>query len=92
MWALIGRWGWLGRWALGVGATERTTTLPGVRDGDRIVKESVQQGMGDGAEGLEPLRVAGEITDWHGHAPEAVKAMKDELERLKDLGVEPMDD
>ncbi|RIL09704.1 NAD(+)--rifampin ADP-ribosyltransferase [bacterium] len=40
----------------------------------------------------EPLRVAGEVTDWHGHAPEAVKAMKDELERLKDLGVEPMDD
>jgi rifampin ADP-ribosylating transferase len=37
----------------------------------------------------EPLRVTGEITDWQGHAPEVLKAMKDGLERL---GVEPIDD
>lgn len=41
---------------------------------------------------LEPLRVTGEITDWEGHPPEAVKAMKDGLERLERLGVEPIDD
>lgn len=40
----------------------------------------------------EPLRVTGEITDWQGHSPEALKAMKDGLERLERLGVEPMDD
>ncbi len=40
----------------------------------------------------EPLRVAGEITDWQGHSPEAIKAMKDGLERLAQLGVEPIDD
>ena len=40
----------------------------------------------------EPLRVVGEITDWQGHSPEALQAMKDGLERLKQLGVEPMDD
>jgi hypothetical protein len=28
----------------------------------------------------EPLRVTGEITDWQGHPPEALKAMKDDLE------------
>jgi hypothetical protein len=39
----------------------------------------------------EPLRVTGEITDWQGHSPEALKAMKDGLERLGQLGIEPMD-
>lgn len=39
----------------------------------------------------EPLRVTGEITNWQGHSPEALKAMKDGLERLRQLGVEPMD-
>lgn len=40
----------------------------------------------------EPLRVTGEITDWQGHSPEALKAMKDHLEQLKQLGIEPIDD
>ena len=40
----------------------------------------------------EPLRIAGEIADWQGHAPEAIQAMKDGLERLKQLGVEAIDD
>ena len=40
----------------------------------------------------EPLRVMGEITNWQGHSPDALKAMKDGLERLKQLGVEPIDD
>lgn len=39
-----------------------------------------------------PLRVVGEVTDWQGHAPELVKAMKDNLARLDQLGVEPNDD
>lgn len=40
----------------------------------------------------EPLRVTGEVTDWRGHSPEALKAMKDDLERLERLGVEAIDD
>jgi hypothetical protein len=40
----------------------------------------------------EPLRVTGEVTDWQGHSPEALKAMKDGLERAKRQGVEPIDD
>ncbi len=39
-----------------------------------------------------PLRVTGEITDWQGHSPEVLNAMKDGLKRLERLGVEPMDD
>lgn len=40
----------------------------------------------------EPLRVTGEVTDWQGHSPEALKIMKDNLERLKQLGIEAIDD
>jgi hypothetical protein len=40
----------------------------------------------------EPLRVAGEVTEWQGHSPEALKAMKDNIERLRQLGVEAIDD
>jgi len=40
----------------------------------------------------EPLRVVGEVTDWQGHSPEALKAMKDGIERLRQLGVEAIDD
>lgn len=40
----------------------------------------------------EPLRVTGECTDWQGHSPEVLKAMKDNVERLEQLGVEAIDD
>jgi rifampin ADP-ribosylating transferase len=40
----------------------------------------------------EPLRVTGEVAHWQGHSPDALKAMKDDLERLERLGVEPIDD
>ena len=39
----------------------------------------------------EPLRVVGEIVDWQGHSPEQLKAMKDGLERLRQLGIEAID-
>jgi hypothetical protein len=40
----------------------------------------------------EPLRVTGELTDWQGHSPEALKAMKDGLEEVRRLGIEAIDD
>lgn len=40
----------------------------------------------------DPLRVTGELTDWEGHAPDVLQAMKDHLERLKELGIEAIDD
>jgi rifampin ADP-ribosylating transferase len=39
-----------------------------------------------------PLHVTGEVTDWQGHSPEQLKAMRDNLERLKRLGVEAIDE
>lgn len=40
----------------------------------------------------EPLRVTGELTDWEGHSAEVLQEMKDHLERLKQLGIEAIDD
>jgi rifampin ADP-ribosylating transferase len=40
----------------------------------------------------QPLRVTGEVKEWQGHSPEQLKAMKDHLEQLKQLGVEAVDD
>lgn len=39
-----------------------------------------------------PLRVIGEITDWTGHAPEQVQAMKEGLARVAAQGVEAIED
>jgi rifampin ADP-ribosylating transferase len=35
-----------------------------------------------------PLRVIAEVTRWHGHAPERLQQMKDNLARLKAKGVD----
>lgn len=40
----------------------------------------------------DPLRVTGEVMDWQGHSPEELKAMKEHIERLKQAGVEAIED
>lgn len=35
----------------------------------------------------QPFRVVGEVTIWQGHPAEQVKAMKDHLEKLKEQGI-----
>ena len=40
----------------------------------------------------EPLRVTGELNEWKGHSAEEIQAMKDHLERLKEQGIEAIDD
>lgn len=40
----------------------------------------------------DSLRVTGEVTEWQGHSPEQLKTMKDHLERLKQLGIEAIED
>ncbi len=40
----------------------------------------------------DPLLVVGEVTDWEGHSPEELKTMKDNLERLRGLGIEAIED
>lgn len=39
-----------------------------------------------------PLRVTGEVTDWQGHPPEQLKAMKEHLEYLKQMCIEAIED
>lgn len=39
-----------------------------------------------------PIRVVGEVNDWQGHSPEQLKAMKDNLGRLKKQGIEAIED
>ena len=40
----------------------------------------------------DPIRIVGEVTDWTGHSPERLKAMKDHLAHLERLGVEAIED
>src|SRR5688572_1770137 len=40
----------------------------------------------------EPVRVIGEVKEWTGHSPEQLKVMRDHLERLKQQGIEAVDD
>jgi len=40
----------------------------------------------------DPLRIIGEVADWPGHSPEQLKAMKDNLAKLKLLGAEVIED
>ncbi|TKC08285.1 NAD(+)--rifampin ADP-ribosyltransferase [Pedobacter polaris] len=39
-----------------------------------------------------PIRVIGEVTTWQSHSPEQLKAMKDHLEKLKEQGIEAIED
>ncbi|HEX3009278.1 MAG TPA: NAD(+)--rifampin ADP-ribosyltransferase [Bacteroidales bacterium] len=39
-----------------------------------------------------PFKVVGEITIWQGHSPEQVKAMKDGIAKLKEQGIEAIED
>jgi hypothetical protein len=40
----------------------------------------------------DPLRVTGEVRGWQGHSPEELKAMREGLERLRQLGIEAIED
>jgi hypothetical protein len=39
-----------------------------------------------------PLRITGEVTNWQGHSAEELNHMKEHLERLKQLGIEAIED
>jgi rifampin ADP-ribosylating transferase len=40
----------------------------------------------------QSLRIVSEVQEWQGHSPEALKTMKDHLARLKQQGIEAVDD
>ena len=39
-----------------------------------------------------PLKVIGEISEWKGHSPEMLKGMKDNLRKLKEQGIEAINE
>ena len=39
-----------------------------------------------------PLRVVGELTDWEGHAPEVLEGMLANLARLREQGLDVIED
>ena len=40
----------------------------------------------------DPLRIIDEVRHWKGHSPEQLNAMKEHLDKLKQLGIEAIDD
>jgi len=40
----------------------------------------------------EPLRVIGEVLEWTGHPPERLREMLDHLEKLKEQGIEAIEE
>lgn len=40
----------------------------------------------------EPLRIVGEVEDWKGHSPEVLKGMLDHLARLREQGLDVIED
>ena len=40
----------------------------------------------------DPVVVTGELDEWQGHEPEVLQAMKDNVERSRQLGIEALDD
>jgi len=40
----------------------------------------------------DPLLVTGELVDWQGHSPEQLAAMRENLERIRQAGIEAIDE
>ncbi len=40
----------------------------------------------------QPFKIVGEVTNWQGHQPEQVKAMKEALAKLKEQGINSLND
>ena len=40
----------------------------------------------------EPLRIIGEVVEWTGHPPERLREMLDHLEKLKEQGIEAIEE
>ncbi|WP_426338851.1 NAD(+)--rifampin ADP-ribosyltransferase [Pseudoduganella sp. S-14] len=40
----------------------------------------------------EPLRIVGEVAEWTGHPPERLREMLDHLEKLKEQGIEAIEE
>lgn len=85
---------WGAELALGEGAERIYTVEPtgSIEDDPNLTDKKFPGNPTRSYRSLQPLKVVGEITAWQGHTPEQLKAMKDNLERLKQLGIEAIED
>ena len=61
-------------------------------DDPNLTDKKFQGNITDSYRSSLPLRVTGEVTDWVGHTPEELQAMKDGLARLKEQGADTIID
>ncbi len=85
---------WGAELAAGAGAVRIYTVEPTgpIEDDPNLTNTKFRGNPTQSFRSREPLRIMSEITDWQGHSPEAISAMKDGIARLERLGVEPIDD
>lgn len=85
---------WGAELALGEGRERIYTVAPTgpIEDDPNLTDKKFPGNPTKSYRSLHPFRVIGEITDWQGHSPEQLNAMKDNLERLKQQGIEAIED
>lgn len=85
---------WGAELALGEGRARIYTVEPigSIEDDPNVTDKKFPGNPTKSYRSREPLRVIGEFMDWQGHSPETLKTMKDNLERLRQLGVEAIED
>ena len=85
---------WGAELALGVGPGRIYTVEPTgpIEDDPNLTDKKYPGNPTKSYRSRDPLRVTGEVTDWKGHSAQELKAMKDNLERLKQLGIEAIED
>ncbi len=80
---------WGAELALGEGPGRIDTVEPtgSIMDDPNLTDKKFPSNPTKSYRSREPLRVTGEVTDWQGHSPETIQAMKDAIK-----GLEPIDD
>jgi hypothetical protein len=80
-------------WPSATAPAESTSSNRPVRS--RTIRISLTESSGNPTKSYrsrDPLRVTGEVEEWTPHTPEELKVMHDHLERLRQLGIEAIED
>jgi rifampin ADP-ribosylating transferase len=85
---------WGAELAVGEGPGRIYTVEPTgpIEDDPNLTDKKVSRNPTRSYRSRDRLVVTGELTDWEGHAPEVLEAMRDSVERLRQAGIEAIDD
>ncbi len=85
---------WGAELALGEGAGKIYTVVPtgAFEDDPNLTNKRFPGNPTKSYRTSEPLRVTGEVAEWQPHPAEQLNAMKEHLERLKQQGIEAIED